>query len=345
MSSQPNQPPGKRPTRAKRLWSAIKSPFRWTEERAIEPFANYLDQADIFRIVEKLSPVIEAIGIIAIPLVIWFATESAQEARENTERAARAQEAVKIYLNQLSSIFLAGNLEKDSRLRILTRASTLALLQDPNLKGTHRGRVMEYLSELELIQGERTELSLNSSGEASAKELKVTIISKEPLITLANSNLSGADLSGVDLRGADLRGADLSGANFETINMESSINELNTSFDEKGRRMEFIRGTNLIQADLRGANLSEANLSGTSLRGANLSGANLRRANLNRANLSETNLVGANLNEANLKEADISETDLVGAILCKTALSPSIKLNANRDCRELKTIIPFQGSK
>jgi len=203
MPSQPNQPPGKRPTRAKKLWSAIKSPFIWTERRAIEPFANYLDQADIFRIVEKLSPVIEAIGIIAIPLVIWFATQSAQEAKDESEKAARAQEAVKNYLNQLSTVFLDGKLEKDERLRTVTRASTLALLNDPNLDGGRKEQVIEYLTELKLVQIEVTN-TWNLTEEEK---------SKKPMISLASSNLEDANLFGADLSDANLTDANLTDAN------------------------------------------------------------------------------------------------------------------------------------
>jgi uncharacterized protein YjbI with pentapeptide repeats len=289
MSSQPNQPPGKRPTRAKRLWSAIKASSRWTEKRAIEPFANYLDQADIFRIVEKLSPVIEAIGIIAIPLVIWLATQSAQEAKDESEKAARAQEAVKNYLNQLSTVFLDGDLEKDERLRTVTRASTLALLNDPNLDGKHKGQVIDYLTELKLVQVE----------ESDFKEEENSLKAKEAVISLSFSNLNGADLIRANLSGVNLKKADLSKAY-------------------------------IFWADLSRADLSEANLSETNLMGTKLSEANLRRAFLRKTKLS-----GADLSNADFSDAYLDETAIRGAKLCKTILPSEIKLDPNRDCKEL----------
>jgi uncharacterized protein YjbI with pentapeptide repeats len=308
MPSQPNQPPGKRPTRAKRLWSAIKASSQWTEKRAIESFANYLDQADIFRIIEKLSPVIEAIGIIAIPLVIWFATQSAQEAKDESEKAARAQEAVKNYLNQLSAVFLDGNLKKDERLRTVTRASTLALLNDPNLDGRHKGQVIGYLTELNLVQIEANDPENLTEEEKSRK----------PMISLASSNLKDANLSGANLNGANLNRANLSGANFFGA--------------------ELI-GANLIEANLRGAELSGnligAKLIGADLRGVDLFAADLRGADLRGARISKGFLFAADLRNADLRNADLEGADLREMKLCKTKLPRSIKLDPNRDCKAL----------
>jgi len=217
MSSQPNQPPGKRPTRAKKLWSAIKASFRWAE---------------------KISPVIEAIGVIAIPLVIWFATQSAQEAKDNSEKAARAQEAVKTYLNQLSTAFLDGSLEKDERLRTVTRASTLALFNDPNLDGGRKGQVIEYLTELKLVQIE--------VGDPQG--------SKKPLVSLASSSLNNAVIEGKNLRGADLSEAKLNGASLFATDLS---------------------GADLSRAELKGADLTVTRLEGTNLVRADLSGATI----------------------------------------------------------------------
>jgi uncharacterized protein YjbI with pentapeptide repeats len=261
----------------RRVGAFASLPFNWTEKRVIEPVANFLDHADIFRIIEKLSPALEAFGVIAIPFAIYFVTQSAQDAKDKSERAARAQEAVKTYLNQLSSVFLDGNLEKDERLRIVTRASTLALLNDPNLEGTHKGQVIAYLAELKLIQIE-SHLPNSKAPQSTA-----------PIISLALANLKNARLYYANFSGANLDSATLS-------------------------------GTILYFADLSGANLSGANLIY-----ADLSGANLDYANLSSAILYYANLSGANLNDANLSSAK----------LCRTTLPLSIKLDRNRDCKEL----------
>jgi uncharacterized protein YjbI with pentapeptide repeats len=261
MPQQPKQPMRNCPSRFKRAWLAITSPFRFIEEH---------------------SSFFEAIGVIAIPFAIWWMTESGQEAKEQSEKAARAQDAVKIYLNQLSSVFLAGDLEKDEKLRIVTRASTLALLNDPNLEGTHKGQVIAYLDELKLIQIE--------SRLPNSKDPQLTA----PIISLALANL----------RNARLDYADLSGSNLDSANLSGAI---------------------LYLADLSSANLGSVNLSGAILYYADLSGANLDHANLSSAVLYYANLGDAILNDAILN----------GAKLCRTTLPPSIKLDRNRDCKEL----------
>lgn len=326
-------------TSKRKALTAIQRAFTQIEKHKIEPFANLLNRADIFRIIEKLSPVIEAIGIIAIPLVIWYATQSAQEAKDKSEKAARAQEAVKNYLNQLSTVFLDGSLETDDRLRTVTRASTLALLNDPNLDGEHKGQVIEYLTELNLV---------------SIKTIDPEIIKKEdktkvPLISLAFSNLKDAKLFGANLRGANLEGANLRGADLTFADLkETNLKETN------------LFGTNLKETDLsgvdlrgmylRGANLKGARLVETDLTVANLEGADLRGANLRGANLKGTSLSGADLSGATLLETDLSKVDLFWAIfwtdrfwatirkakLCKTKLPSGIELDPNRDCKKLE---------
>jgi Pentapeptide repeats (8 copies) len=333
MSPLPNQPPRKQSTRAGRLLPAIGSLFRWTERQAIEPLANYLDKADIFRIIEKISPVIEALGVIAIPLVIWFGTEATQKAKDESERAARAQEAVKTYLNQLSTVFLDGNLEKDERLRIVTRASTLALLNDPNMDGTHKGQVIDYLEELRLVQVKPEE-------PPSEKKDK----SKEPIISLARANLNGVNLNLADLNGANLSDADLS----EGYLIDADLRDANLSGAKlKGAKLNLadFRGADLHSSDLSfsiliGVNLSYADLSyawffGTDLSRANLNGVNLSHADFSGAKLKDADLIGANLFNVNLRDADLSAADLSGAKLCNTQLPPEITLDANRDCKEL----------
>jgi uncharacterized protein YjbI with pentapeptide repeats len=255
-----------------RGWATVTRPFRWAENRVVEPFANWLDQADIFRIIEKVSPALEAIGVIMIPVVIWWMTESGQEARDRSEKAARAQEAVKAYLNQLSIVFLDGNIEKDERLRTVTRASTLALLQDPNLEGSHKGQVVRYLIALRLVQDPQ----INTSREA-------------PIISLAHSNLGGADLTHGDFGGADLIGANLNGASLSRANFIGA----------------YLSGADLSRADLSGASLSRADLSR-----ADLSRADLRNAFLSDTSLSDANLNDADLSRAFLSDADLSGAKL-----------------------------------
>lgn len=196
----------------------------------------------IFKIFEKLSPIVEAVGVIFIPIALYYFTETNQETKELQEKAIRAQTAVQNYLNQLSNILLQGKLESNERLRTITRASTLALLSNPDLQiepkkqksieKDRKGQVISYLSETGLIQ-------LRTSKEGK---------SDPPIISLNGANLGGANLRGAYLRGAYLREA-------------------------------YMRGAYLPGAYLEGANLGGANLEQANLEGANLERANLQKTN------------------------------------------------------------------
>jgi hypothetical protein len=117
---------------------------------------------------------------------------------------------------------------------------------------------------------------------------------------------------------------------------------------------------NLYGANLEGADLESANLKGASLRFANLEGAVLRSANLEGAVLSVANLEGAVLSVANLEGADLEDAkledtillaanlhntkhlvadQLVSSYLCATDLPPDLKLNPDRDCEKLPTLL------
>ncbi|MEP0754451.1 pentapeptide repeat-containing protein [Trichocoleus sp. Lan] len=77
-----------------------------------------------------------------------------------------------------------------------------------------------------------------------------------------------------------------------------------------GTVAKFLRGANLIDANLSGADLIDANLSG-----ANLIDVNLSHADLKGVDLIDANLRGADLRGANLSSADLSSADLRGADL------------------------------
>ena len=78
--------------------------------------------------------------------------------------------------------------------------------------------------------------------------------------------------------------------------------------NEAGRPV-YLKGADLVGANLRGACLWLANLVGADLRGADLGEANLQGANLQGANLR-----GADLRGANLVGTDFRGANLLGAI-------------------------------
>lgn len=83
--------------------------------------------------------------------------------------------------------------------------------------------------------------------------------------------------------------------------------------------------------DLRGADLSYAYLRGADLIGANLRGTNLSYADLSYANLRGTNLSGTNLSYADLSYTDLRYANLSGANLRGTVLDPERQPNGNVD--------------
>ena len=290
----------------------LHQPFISLEKKVIEPADRWADRANIFQFFSKISPILEALGVLAIPFVI-LAFEFRQERRQqqfeeriiSAQADVRQQQAVREYLSQVTTIHLETDqgkkLREDEELQKLLEANTLALFnelsvredtrQDSdddekfNLKAWERdrkGQVVEFLFGLSWI---------NNSKDSE---------NKEPLVSLSKADLSGANLSKADLSEANLSEANLSEANLSEAELsEAELSLANLSL------------ANLSEADLSLANLSraklsEAKLSEAKLFGADLSGANLSRADLSGANLSRADLSGAKLSEANLQDANLN---------------------------------------
>jgi uncharacterized protein YjbI with pentapeptide repeats len=302
----------------RKLFSCLNQPLIWIEKCVIEPIAEWFDRAAIFKIVEKLSPILEAVGVLLIPVAVWWFSQSYQLEKDKQERATRQQEAIKTYLNQLTTTFLDGDIQKNPNLQKVTRASTLALLQDPNMTGAGKGQVITFLSEIGLITQKQEKTQKRDKKPAT------------PILSLSKANLSGADLSKANLGRADLSGANLSRANLSGANLSrANLSDAKLSFASLSR-------ANLSRANLSGANLSRANLIDANLSGVDLSGANLIGADLIGADLIGADLSFAALSFADLRGADnLTPYQLEAAKLCKTKLPREISLDPNRDCKEL----------
>lgn len=257
------------PLRSMLFW--INQPFIKSEKHLIEPLARRTDNAAIFRVAERVSPAIEAIGVLAIPFVLFFASQAYEERLVEREIAYQEelreqeserlqQQALRDYFNQLSAIMLEmdGDFRdpENERIRTLTTATTLTALREPGLDGYRKGQIIRYLSNLSLV-------SSSTSGEQSdSSQLEVPI-------SLEEASLSGANLHNINLSGANLRGANLENASLSEANLDSA--------DLSGAQ---IGGANLIGVNLIGASLRDVSFTGVLLRGANLSNANLSGANL-----------------------------------------------------------------
>lgn len=181
----------------------LHQPFISLEKKVIDLLARWADRANIFQLFSKISPIIEALGVLAIPFVI-LAFEVRQERRQqqfesrviSAQADVRQQQAVREYLSQVTTIHLESDqgkkLREDGELQKLLEANTLALFnelsvredtrQDADNDGTldreaisqdRKGQVVEFLSGLNWINGSED---------------------KEPLLSLSKANLIGADL-------------------------------------------------------------------------------------------------------------------------------------------------------
>ncbi len=294
------------------------------EKRRVEPAARWVYRADLFKIIERLSPTLEALGVIAIPLVLFFATQRYQENLQQRELNKLQQETVANYLNQLSTILLDldGDLRdsENENLRSLTTATTLTLLSDPNLDGARKGQVIQFLSQMKLVN--RTLINGPKRPE-----------DKVPILSLRRINLSDVNLQYVNLRGADLSGAFLNNTNLGGADLREANLGWLTVFEASG---DLENRPSLFSVSYL-TNLQEANLNDANLNGANLSGANLSGADLSGASLLGVNLSGAILKEVNLQNVSlVSDSQLKVARLCKTRLPVHINLDPNRDCETLK---------
>ena len=184
---------------------------------------------------------------------------------------------------------------------------------------------------------------------------------------LSNVDLFSADLSNVDLFSADLFSADLSNVDLFSADLSNAIlsNAILSDADLYDADLSYavlnssdLSDANLFSVILGYTNLHDANLSYTDLRNANLRDTNLSNADLSNADLSYTVLSNADLRDTNLHNADFREPILLNTdfrttkeltqeqlegdhppFICNSPLPTSVKINRNRDCDKLATIL------
>lgn len=307
----------------------LHQPFISLEKKVIEPLDGWADRANIFQFFSKISPILEAFGVLAIPFVI-LAFEVRQERRQqqfeekiiSAQADVRQQQAVREYLSQVTTIYLESDqgkkLREDEELRKLLEANTLALFDELSL---------------------REDISIDSDWNREFEEHVYGIWSKDRkglvvrfLSSLSWINALDNEESLVSLSQVDLTDASLGKTNFEQSNLVRAY--LNRSF----LAMANLKGADLREAHLEkttlvGANLKEANLKEADLKEARLIAANLEKANLEKANFYSADLKGANFYGADLKGVNFYGADLKQAILynVKNLSNAQIKLACNWD--------------
>lgn len=237
----------------------------------------------------------EWLKLLIIPAAIaagglWFSEQQRQ--RELDIANQRAQdEALQAYLDQMSQLLadkdrpLNATSPGDSLITV-ARARTLTIL--PGLDETHKSRLLQFLVESFLIQGDKK---------------------RSPIISLSGADLRGANLRGADLHGAYLRGAKLDNARLRGADLGSA--DLTRAA---------LSGIDLSDSYLADAKLRDAKLVGANLQNAKLVGADLREGHLRDADLTGSDLRNANLRDARLRGADLYKAKVTGANFSKAEL-------------------------
>jgi uncharacterized protein YjbI with pentapeptide repeats len=277
-----------------------------------------------------------------------------QQIRQLEHSAGLPQDQIlQKYQNFIYSLVTEQNLkqlEKDNPFRRAAKEQTVAVLSW--LDSPHRGKLLEFLIESNLIVGDEPTLSLHGA-DLSGVDFSNKSLSQ---INLRGVNLSDAQLSQADLSGTKLFGATIDRANLRFARLSqaelfrASLQQANLFLANlSGATLQEanLAGADLFLADLRNANLNKTNLSNADLSFANLSKAqlvfaNLQSANFYQANLRESSLSGADLQGAVLQGADLRQTDLSGANLRNANLSGADLTGANLTGTDLTDAILFR---
>jgi uncharacterized protein YjbI with pentapeptide repeats len=140
-----------------------------------------------------------------------------------------------------------------------------------------------------------------------------SMVFRNPVYLVDDTNLRGANLSGSFLYGTMINRAFLSDANLSGSKM-INVSLAASNFD-RADMSRVNMSSNCGASDLSNAYFFDAILQGADLTGANLKGSYLTRANMQNANLTGANLTRAELYDADLTNANLYNADLTDAVL------------------------------
>lgn len=225
-----------------------------------------------------------------IPLsVLWLTHWSEARERQSATFKARREE-LQVYFERMTELLLEQDLrnaDPGAELRTIARALTLTVA--PGLSASQKRQVILFLYDAGLL-------------------------TRPPIVQMAEANFQEVDLSQAELRRCTLRGVSLQRANLEKANLyradcrEARLQDAN------------LNGAILMQASLREAFLNNARLQGAVLRDTDLRWADLTAADLAEADLTDTDLRRANLEKVNFTDAVLNNTDLRDADVTKAQL-------------------------
>jgi hypothetical protein len=176
-------PPPPNLTRIQKILSRLNQPFLFLEKRAVEPFANWLDRWDLFRILEKVG--------FAIALIL-FISEMGDRQQQTHYEAWQVINSASGQETDGGRIEAMEELVKDKK----------------SLNGINAEEA--HLTNIQLKDADLTSAKLNN-----------TILQKANLenAQLFQAELKGADLISANLKNADLRLADLTDATLTDANL------------------------------------------------------------------------------------------------------------------------------
>lgn len=286
----------------------------------------------------------------AVPISVTFLTLQQMDAASNQQR----HEIMSTYLEEMKDLLVdkglrlsnlgqdtsndAASEEKEAQRNeakrmaeaiTLNAASQLyenqswlsKLLQQPNPNGEHKGKLVKFLYQADLIGGCPVDKKLKvDKAKCKSAELKLStiklneMIMERPVIRLIGIDLSGADLSNSKLSGLNLDMANLQGATLQEADLSKVV--------LTGANMQ---GTNLRKADLTEALLIGTDLKGANLREATLTNTNLRGANLEDADLHKAKLIGAKYNYKTVLPKGIDTTGMLRCTMVNDKNSNKLK--------------------
>jgi uncharacterized protein YjbI with pentapeptide repeats len=250
------------------------------------------------------------LGLLVVPAVLTvggllFASQQEQRQQEVEDERAQAT-AYQAYIDQMSRLLTEESLSEDpeNAVRVVARAQTLSVLL--TVEGERKVRVLRFLAENELIQGDNPIIDLRTADLIGAnfegapnfdeRDFKeVAELERVTLDALDDVNLKETQLDDANLNGIRLRDARLNGA--------------------------VMYGTSLVDAELQGASFVGATLVDAKLTGAKLDHAKFQQAALDNADLSQASLLGANFEGAAIEGTCLIHADLRGADLSKTGFT------------------------
>lgn len=184
-------PPPPNLTRRQQILSRLNQPFLFLEKRAVEPFANWLDRWDLFRILEKVGFAIA---------VLLFISEMGDRQQQTHYEAWQV-------INSASGQKTDGG----------RKEAMQALAKDRiSLNGINAEKA--NLPNIDLKNADLTSAELNDAILQKANLENTKLIDAK----LKGANLIDANLKNADLRLADLTDATLTDAKLESANLKGS---------------------------------------------------------------------------------------------------------------------------